>query len=98
MGRYLITWELDMSKVPINPKERGELWAPMVEMVRDGMKRGTTKDWGSFLGEMKGYSVAEGTELEIANLLQQWTPFVHFTTHPIISLDEMAEVIKNLTK
>jgi len=98
MGRYLITWELDMSRVPVNPKERGELWSPMVDMVRDGMKRGTTKDWGSFLGEMKGYSVAEGTELEIANLLQQWVPFVHFTTHPIISLDEMAKVIENLAK
>ena len=98
MGRYLITWELDMSRVPVNPKERGELWNPMVDMVRDGMKRGTTKDWGSFLGEMRGYSVAEGTEVEIANLLQQYVPFVHFTTHPVISLNEMAKVIKNLAK
>lgn len=98
MGRYLITWELDATRIPVNPKERGELWAPMVEMVREGMKRGTTKEWGTFIGEMKGYSVAEGTELEIANLLQQWVPFVNFTTHPIMSLDEMAKVIENLTK
>jgi len=29
------------------------------------MKRGFTKDWGTFLGELSGYSVEEGTELEM---------------------------------
>lgn len=98
MGRYLITWEIDTTKVPVNPKERAALWSPMIDMVKKAIKSGVTKDWGSFLGEMRGYSVAEGTEVEIANLLQQWVPFVHFTTHPIVSLDEMAKVIKNLAK
>ena len=98
MAKYLILWELDWTKIPVNPKERGELWGPMIEMVRQGISDGITKDWGAFLGEMRGYSVAEGTEAEILNLLQPYAPFVKFTSHPIASLSQMEEIIKNLSK
>jgi hypothetical protein len=98
MARYLIMWELDPAKIPQNPKERAQLWSPMVQMVRDGMKGGMTKDWGSFLGEMRGYSVAEGTEVELGKMLQQYVPFVRFTTHPILTLDDNAKMIEDMAK
>lgn len=98
MARYLIMWELDPAKIPANPKERAQLWSPMVHMVRHGMKSGVTKDWGSFLGEMRGYSVAEGTEVELAKMMQQYVPFVHFTTHAVLSLDDNSKMMEDMSR
>jgi hypothetical protein len=98
MGKYLMLWEIDMTKVPVNPKERVAGWKPLIEMVKQDMKEGKTKDWGAFVGEINGYSVQEGTEVEIASMLLRFAPFVHFKSHPIISLSQVEETIKAVTK
>jgi len=98
MAKYLVTWELDVTKVPIGPKERAAAWNPMLDMIEQDMKRGLVKEWGSFTGEMKGCAVAEGTKIEIGNMLQQFVPFVQFTLHELTSLSEMREITKNLAK
>jgi hypothetical protein len=98
MAKYLLLWEIDTTKVPVSPKERGAGWKALMEMVKQDMKKGMTKDWGAFVGEINGYSVAEGTEVEIGNMLQQFAPFVRFKVHPIASVSQVEEVIKALTK
>ena len=98
MGKYLLLWEIDSSKIPLNPKERGIGWKTLMEMVKQDMKRGFTKDWGAFVGELRGYAVDEGTEVEVMNALQQYTPFVHFKVHPIGSISQVEEMIKAMTK
>jgi hypothetical protein len=62
------------------------------------MKKGITKDWGTFIGEFNGYSVVEGTEVEILNQIQHYTPFVYFKVYPIASVTQAEEMIKALTK
>ncbi|HVN71981.1 MAG TPA: hypothetical protein VMU10_08165, partial [Desulfomonilia bacterium] len=62
------------------------------------IKKGLTKDWGVFVGETFGYSVVEGTEVEIAIQLQQYTPFVYFKVYPIGSVAQTEEMIKALTQ
>jgi hypothetical protein len=98
MGRYLLLWELDRTRAPVDRKERGIGFNMLMEMVKQDMKRGLTKDWGVFVGEHAGYSVVEGTELEIMNQIQQYTPFVYFKVHPIGSLTQVEEMIKGMTK
>jgi hypothetical protein len=98
MGKYLMLWEIDTTKVPVSPKERGAGWNALMEMVKQDIKKGMTKDWGAFVGEINGYSVAEGTEVEIGNMLQQFAPFVRFKVHPIASVSQVEEVIKALIK
>src|SRR4030042_2115422 len=98
MGKYLLLWEIDTTKVPVSPKERGAGWNALMEMVKQDIKKGMTKDWGAFVGEINGYSVAEGAEVEIGNMLQQFAPFVRFKVHPIASVSQVEEVIKALTK
>jgi hypothetical protein len=98
MAKYLVTWEMDMSKVPIGRKERAAAWMPMLDMVGQDMKKGVLKDWGSYTGELRGFAVAEGTRIEIDNMVQQYVPFVDFTLHELVSLTEMIEVNKNLAK
>jgi hypothetical protein len=98
MAKYLLLWEIDTTRVPVSPKERGAGWKALMEVVKQDMKKGMTKDWGAFVGEINGYSVAEGTEVEIGNMLQQFAPFVRFKVHPIASVSQVEEVIKALTK
>jgi hypothetical protein len=70
----------------------------LLERVKQDIKNGKTKDWGAFVGEHGGYSVVQGTEVEIMNQLQQFIPFVYFKVHPIASVSQVAEMIKALTK
>ena len=97
MGRYLLLWKVDPTKVPVNPKERAAAWKPLIDAVKRDMEKGIMKDWGTFVGELKGYAVVEGTVLEIQTTLQQYIPYVLFEVHPIGSLEQMEELIKVLS-
>ena len=97
MGKYLLLWEVDPTKVPISPQERGTAWAGLMSMVKQDMEKGISKDWGAFVGELSGYSIAEGTELEVMAMRQQYVPFVSFTAHPIASVSQVEEMIKALS-
>ena len=96
MPKYFITWEVDPDKAPIDPKERGALWAGMVEMVKQEMKDGTTLDWGCFVSETMGYSVGDQNALDLAKNLQKYFPFVVFDVHQVLSVDDIGEVAKSL--
>jgi muconolactone delta-isomerase len=98
MGKYLYLWELDRTKIPVDAKERGVGLTMLLEMVKQDIKKGITKDWGAFAGEFNGYSVVEGTEVEILKQVQQYTPFVYFRTYPIASIAQIEEMIKSLPK
>jgi hypothetical protein len=98
MGKYLMLWEIDTTKIPLSPKERGGGWNLLMGMVKQDIKKGLNKDWGAFVGEINGYAVLEGTEVEIMNALQQYVPFVHFKVHPVASVSQVDEMIKALTK
>jgi hypothetical protein len=98
MGKYLYVWELDRTKIPVDAKERGVGLTMLLEMVKQDIKKGITKDWGAFTGEFNGYSVVEGTEVEILKQVQQYTPFVFFKTYPIASVAQVEEMIKALPK
>jgi hypothetical protein len=47
MGKYLVLWEVDQTKIPIDPKERGEGWSLLMALVRQDIEKGITKDWGA---------------------------------------------------
>ena len=98
MPKYLLLWEADPSKLPIDPKERGAAYSALLDMVKQGIKEGTTIDWGSFLGEGRGYSIHEGSEMELEKKLQRYVPFVTFKVHRVMSVEQLAEVAKSLTE
>jgi hypothetical protein len=68
----------------------------LMAMVRQDHEKGTTKDWGAFVGESNGYSIAEGTELEVMKELQQYVPFCTFKVYPIATENMVNEMIKGL--
>jgi len=98
MGRYLVLWEVDKTRMPVDPKERGSGWKAFMGMVKKDIEGGLTKDWGKFVGETNGYTIFEGTELEVDIHVQQWVPFVHFKVHPIASVSQTDQMIEALLK
>ena len=98
MGKWLVLWELDGSKIPVDPKERGSGWQMLMALVKQDLKEGTAKDWGAFVGEHRGYVIHEGTELEIAVTLQQYVPFVRFTVHAVETVGQVDQLVEALLR
>ena len=98
MAKFLILWEVDSTRVPTAAKERGTAWLAMVEMVKADMKKGFTKDWGSFPGELNGYAIDEGTEVTIMTELMKYAPYVKFEVRAVATLAQVEEAIKAATK
>ena len=96
MPKYFMTWEVDSTRAPTDPKERGAMWAGMLDMIKQDMKEGKISDWGSFPGESRGYSISEQSMLDLSKNLQRFYPFVDFQVHQVMSVDEVAEVAKSL--
>jgi len=90
-------WELDHARTPVDPKERGAGYQLLMTAIKQDMQKGALKDWGAFVGESSGYAVAEGTEVEIGNMMQQYIPFVIFKTHAVASVSQVEEITKALT-
>ena len=97
MGKYLMLWNLNEANIPADPKERGAGYEMLMAIVKQDIERGLTKDWGNFVGEGSGYCVVEGSEVEINKMVQQYSPYVRFKTHPVVSVEQVDEVIKSLS-
>jgi hypothetical protein len=97
MAKYLILWEIDQSRTPVDAKERGQMLRMMLETVKQDLKAGIHKDWGSYVGETRGYTISEGEHVEIAKLMQRFAPYVTFQMREIASVDDNMEVAKSLT-
>jgi len=98
MPKYIVTWEIDPTRVPTDLKERGILWSGMVEMVKQEIRDGITSDWGVFVGETRGYSIGGQSGLELAKSLQRFYPFITFEVHQVMSIDEVDELAKFMMK
>ena len=98
MPKYLLLWEIDQNRVPIAPKDRAASYKVLTASVKDDFSAGTTKDWGGFAGENNGYAVFEGTHLQLGLMMQKYIPWVIFKTHEISSLEDVNEMLDELSK
>jgi hypothetical protein len=96
MGKYLLLWEIDKSRIPADPKERGEGWKLLMAMVQQDIEKGITKEWGAFVGENSGYAIEEGSEIEVMKALQQYVPYVIFKVHPVGTVSHVNDMVKAL--
>ena len=97
MGKYLVLWEVAQSRVPVDAKERGGAWSLLMAMIKQDREAGMIKDWGTFVGEINGFAVYEGTEVEVGRALVKYSPYVSFKVHPLLSESQTNEVIKSLS-
>ncbi len=69
-----------------------------MKYLRQEMKKGLIKDWGTFVGTTHGFTIYEGTEVEVGNSAQHFVPFYTFKVYPVASLEQAEEVTKALSK
>ena len=98
MGKYLVLWEIDSSRLPISLKERAAGWKALLNFIKGDLKSGLTSDWGAFVGELKGYSIIEGDEVDINISLQQYSPFVTFKLRSITSVEQAEKLVEAMAK
>ena len=96
MGKYLILWEADESKIPIDPKERRDGWLLAIEATKQDIKDGLVKDWAAFAGQPNGFSIAEGTEEDILKITMKYMPFFRFKTILLASIDQAEAAVKTI--
>ena len=97
MGKYLLTWELNIALTSVDAKERKDSYALLSAVVKQDIESGLTKDWGMFVGEGSGYCVVEGSEVEVNLMTQQYAPYANFKSHAVVSVEQANEVIKSMT-
>lgn len=91
MAKFLLLWESDMTRAPLDPKKRLAGWTMLLNMVKDDLESGRLKDWGAFPGEHAGYAIMEGTDQEVLIGTEKYVPYVRFKTHSVISVSQTLE-------
>ena len=94
MARYLVLWEADESKIPIDAKERQFGWLGAIELSKQDMKAGLIKEWACFAGQPNGYFIVEGTEEEILKITIKFMPFFRFKSTLLASIDQVEATLK----
>ena len=98
MGKVLLLWELDRTRVSADPKERLTAWTMMTNMVKSDLKSGNLKEWGMFAAELAGYAIREGTDEETAIETGRYEPYVKFKAYSVLSVSQTEEVLKALSQ
>jgi hypothetical protein len=97
MSKFLYLWETDNSLMPTDPDERAALLGKQMEMTRKSLDEGQITDWGLFADGSAGYAIGEGTEMDSLRGVMRFAPYVKFQAHPVLSIEQVAEVMKSLT-
>lgn len=96
MAKYLLTWDIEPSRMPNSPAEIATGWKMLAGLVKKDFETGKMKDWGSFPGERRGYSVLEGSEQDLMRVTMQYAPFVNFEIHQVSSIDDVIEFLSSV--
>jgi hypothetical protein len=94
MAKYLVLWEADESKIPVEPKVRRDAWLLAIEATKKDMKDGLVKEWGAFAGQPNGFIITEGTEEQILALTVKFMPFFRFKTILLASINQVEAAVK----
>ena len=97
MGKYMVVWEVEKTHIPLDPKERGEAYALLLAVAKQDIEKGLIKEWSMVVGESRGFNIAEGTEVEVSNMIQQYIPYINVQVLPLSTYNQAEEIVKALT-
>lgn len=99
MPKYLIIWEGDCTRQPEDYKERGQAYKQALAMVKQDIEGGLLKDWGKINGQLRGYWIVEGDEIQIGLMMEKYMPFFTFPEiYPVITFEQADEVTDIMVK
>jgi hypothetical protein len=96
MAKYLVLWEMDTSRTPEDPKAKKAQFRGFGETVVKQLKEGAVKEWGLFAGEMCGYTIFEGSTVDLQIFNAMWVPFVKFKAREVMRIDEVNKATEAL--
>ena len=88
---------MDNSRMPTDPKEQAALLGRLLEMTKKMLDEGQLTEWGVFADGSAGYAIGEGTEADMLKRTMSFIPYVKFHIHPILSVEQTAELVKSMT-
>ena len=97
MAKFILHWTVDTTRAPEDPKERKQQLLAFMDTVQKQIAGGKVTDWGINVGEKTGYSIFEGTEVEVATYAEEWVPWATFSTRMVLSAEQSIEVIKAMS-
>jgi hypothetical protein len=93
--KYMMLWEMDMSKFPADPIENTKVMAKLIEMTKQWVQTHQGGEWGKFLGENRGYSIARSRE-EIMQASMMFSPYVEFKAFEVVTIEEVDAAFKGM--
>ena len=98
MTKYLVIWQANPNLIPADQVERFKLWLKMLELTKADLQSGKDQDWGMSADLSMGYAITEQNDKEIFADLMRFSPMVQFTIHPVLSVDEIMEIVKKASE
>jgi hypothetical protein len=92
----LILWQSNESLFPSDPEERMKLIASHVEMTKQSIEEGWVKMWGVSAGGAQGFSISDRDSKEIFKSLNQYLPYYKFELKPMLSIDDVISIMKEM--
>ena len=93
MPKFMMIWEGDLSRQPVDFQERGQAYKQALAMVKGDIESGLLKEFGKVNGQLKGYWIAEGSEAEIGLMMEKYLPYFTFPeVYNVFTYDQCIEI------
>jgi hypothetical protein len=89
MAKYFASWEVVRERMADDPATIASGWKMLMEMIKADVDSGKLKEWGAFPGSLGGYSVIEGTEMDVMKFTMQYAPYIAFEVRPLVGTAEV---------
>ncbi len=81
MGKFLLLWEMDNTRLPKSPEKQMTIFAWLINMAREDFKCSMI-DWKGLISVRAGHTIFEGTNQEIEQVITKYDPYINFTIYP----------------
>jgi hypothetical protein len=98
MPRYLVLWEMDMSKMPTDTTEQAMLLQKMSAMTKQWLKDRPGAQWGMSLDASRGFALHTSAETwkDMAKHFMSFKPYIKGDHFEVLSIEEADEVLKSM--
>ena len=95
MARYLVTWNAVNSRIPNDRDARIKRSIGFIQIIQEALKSGPIMAYGTRPDNVAGYAIFEGSETDMARMGTMFVPDFEFEVYPVLTADEMMEVLKS---
>ena len=95
MTRYFVYWKAVNSRIPENTEAKIKQSIGFYQITQEALKSGPIKAFGARPDSAVGYAIFEGSEADMARMATMFVPYFEYEVYPIMTADEMMEVLKS---